>query len=81
MTIQLYPTWAANYSFPYSIVSRLISIQSRSSVRLLHDTSFHQFIDQVEDHQITAVRCDEIHCDRQVFLLQGNGGVVERLAD
>lgn len=80
-TVQPHPSWATSCLFPYSIVSHLVSIQSGSSARLLHDTSFHQLIDQVEDHQITAVRCEEIHRDRQIFLLQGNGGVVQRLAD
>lgn len=81
MSVHRYPAWAVIYSFPYSIVSHLVSVQSGSGAGLLHDTSFHQLIDQVEDHHITAVRCEEIHCNRQIFLLLGNGGIVERLAD
>lgn len=80
-TVQPHPSWATSCLFPYSIVSHLVSVQSGSGAGLLHDTSFHQLIDQVEDHHITAVRCEEIHCNRQIFLLLGNGGIVERLAD
>jgi hypothetical protein len=63
------------------IIDGSVAIQRRAGHRRLDKTSRHQLVNEIEHHQIAALGDDKVNSDGEVLCLEGNGGVVERLAN
>lgn len=63
------------------IINRSITVQRRTRIRNLDNPRRHQLIDEIKNHQITACGNNDVNCDREVLLLERDGGVVSSLTN